>query len=634
MCGIAGSINFNGERPCTRPEIEAMCDAIRHRGPDSDGYYLTAPSSGKPSVGIGIRRLAINDLVTGNQPISNETKTLHLVCNGEIYNYPQLRKELEAAGHRFTTSNDVEAIVHLYEDHGIAALQKLRGMFAFALWDSRAGKLVIARDRIGKKPLIYAVWNGTLVFGSEFQAVLTHPLARRVVSREAIDSFLTFQYIPSPLSAFEGINKLQPGHYLVCGTTGIEKNERYWQPSFLPKIEMSEPEWEKAVTDKLREATRIRLMSDVPLGAFLSGGIDSSAVVAMMAQESSRPVKTFTIGFSQQEYSELGYGRAVARHLGTDHHELIVEPHAVEVLPILARHYGEPFGDSSALPSYYVAQITRRNVTVALNGDGGDESFAGYLRYRAMKLSRYLAPLGLPLKLTVPAVQALMRASSGKQRIFWHRIQRGLSAVGERGAVRNVRWHCIFDNERKNSLYTPEMTATGTDRTHYLSDLYDAAPCDNMIDRLLYTDQMSYLPECLLVKMDIASMANSLEARSPFLDHELIELAGRMPASYKMRGLTGKHILKKALAPYLPHDILYRQKMGFGIPVHHWFRKELKDFLEGTILSARAINRGYFKPDALRALFAEHQAGFADHGYRLWALLMLELWHREFIDTK
>lgn len=632
MCGIAGAINFTGERPCTRADISAMCDAIRHRGPDSDGYYISAPAAGMPSVGIGIRRLAINDLVTGNQPITNELKTLFLVCNGEIYNYPQLRKELEAAGHRFSTNNDVEAIVHLYEDHGINALQKLRGMFAFALWDAQAGQLIIARDRIGKKPLIYAVWNDTLVFGSEFQSVLAHPLARRAVSRDAIDAYLTLQYIPSPLSSFEGINKLEPGHYLVCSGKNIEKRERYWSPAFLPKQEMSGPEWEKAILDKLREATRIRLMSDVPLGAFLSGGIDSSAVVAMMAQESPRPVKTFTVGFSQQEYSELAYGKAVAQHLHTDHHELVVEPRAADVLPLLARHYGEPFADSSALPSYYVAQITRRNVTVALNGDGGDESFAGYLRYRAMKLSHYLAPLGLPLKLARPAAQALMRASTGQRRIFWHRVQRGLAAVGERDAVRNVRWHCIFDNERKTALYSAEMAASAVDRTRYLSDLYDAAPCDSMVDRLLYTDQMSYLPECLLVKMDIASMANSLEARSPFLDHELMELAGRMPDQYKMRGFTGKDILKKALAPFLPPDILHRQKMGFGIPVHHWFRNELKDFLEGTILSARALNRGYFKPDALRTLFSEHQAGYAEHGYRLWALLMLELWHQEFID--
>jgi asparagine synthase (glutamine-hydrolysing) len=413
------------------------------------------------------------------------------------------------------------------------------------------------------------------------------------------------------------------------------KVEKYWHLDFSHKLKLTEDEWKDRLLDKFRESVRIRMMSDVPLGAFLSGGVDSSAVVAMMMRESSSPVKTFSIGFSEQDFSELEYARMVARHLGTDHHEFVVSPHTVDILPKLAWHYGEPFADSSALPSYYVAQQTRQHVAVALNGDGGDENFAGYLRYRAFCLSEMLSPAGNLLSFAaLPLAQHLLRLSSGRLRKMVHRAQRILSALNEPPARRNTRWHTMFDNEKKIQLYSDEMRArfAGIDRWTYSENLFKIAPCNNAVDRLLYTDIMSYLPECLMVKVDIATMANSLEGRSPFLDHEFMELVASMPASLKMHGLQGKYILKKAFRGLLPEKILSRQKMGFGIPVDQWFRGELKDYLREIVLSERALKRGYFNREGLEHIIADHNDRRAENGYRLWALLMLELWHRAYID--
>ncbi|OGS17877.1 MAG: asparagine synthase (glutamine-hydrolyzing) [Elusimicrobia bacterium RIFOXYA2_FULL_50_26] len=630
MCGICGWFNYSKplERQTDEPVLRAMCNSLAHRGPDDEGIHIGRHAA------LGMRRLSIIDIKTGNQPIYNEDKTVTVICNGEIYNFKQLRAELEKSGHRFYTNSDVEVIVHLYEERGTGLLQSLRGMFAFAIFDSKKNLLFLARDRIGKKPLVYTKNDGHLVFASEIKSLLEFPGIEKSVNREAIDLYLTYQYVPSPLSAFNNIFKLPPAHFLICNADGSTRIERYWNVDFTTKSNFSAREWEERVIDKLNEATRLRMISDVPLGAFLSGGIDSSAVVALMAAGSSTPVKTFSIGFKEEDYSELKYAAQVARHVGSDHHELIVEPGTVDILPKLAWHYNEPFGDSSALPSYYVARETRRYVTVALNGDGGDESFAGYLRYRAFVLSKAVAPVAKTLSAPLlPASSFLLKhTSNANVRRLLNRLNIFLSAMNEPPARRNLRWHSIFNDERKAALYSADMRnlLDGKNCSSHLENLFIGAPANNDIDRLLYTDIMSYLPECLLVKMDIASMANSLEARSPFLDHELIELAAHMPAGLKLHGLTGKYILKKALRNMLPAAILNRKKMGFAIPVHHWFRGDLKNYISDILLSPQFLQRNYFDKNAVERLIKEHNQGAAEHGYRLWSLLMLELWHRAY----
>ncbi|MHB9155672.1 MAG: asparagine synthase (glutamine-hydrolyzing), partial [Endomicrobiales bacterium] len=481
MCGITGWYNWKNAARADEAgkTLRSMLDVITHRGPDEEGAYL---SDGKNSsnVALGIRRLSIIDLKTGAQPIHNEDKTVWVVCNGEIYNFGELRQGLEKQGHRFYTNSDVEVLVHLYEEKRYDLLRELRGMYAFALWDAKENKLFAARDRVGKKPLVYTVKDGALLFASEIKSLLEYPGVRREVNLDAIDLYLTYQYVPAPFTAFKGIHKLPPAHYLTCDSRGNIRTERYWDMDFTKKLTLQENEWEERILDKLREATKIRMVSDVPLGAFLSGGIDSSAVVAMMARESPRPVKTFAIGFEEQDFSELKYARLAAKHIGTDHHEFIVRPHTVDLLPKIAWHYGEPFSDSSALPSYYVAQQTRRQVTVALNGDGGDENFAGYLRYRAFRISETLAPVNhLVAFAALPVSQAMLRLTRGKARRFFHRAHLVASALEESPARRNIRWHCIFDNKRKAALLSDEMTShfKNTDRYDYLETLFNGATC-------------------------------------------------------------------------------------------------------------------------------------------------------------
>ena len=630
MCGITGWFNYSKSNiPGSEALLRKMCSVITHRGPDDEGLRLSSGAA------LGIRRLAVIDLKTGSQPIHNEDSSLWVVCNGEIYNFQELTETLKKRGHRFYTKSDVEVIVHLYEEYGTALLPHLRGMFAFALFDEKKNLFFAARDRLGKKPFTYALCGGSLVFGSEIKSILEFPGIKREVNYNAIHHYLTYQYVPSPLSAFEGIHKLPPASSLIRGSSGKVTIERYWQPDFRNKLNYTAAEWEEALLNKLEESTRIRMVSDVPLGAFLSGGVDSSAVVAMMARNSSQPVKTFSIGFAEQDFSELKFAAVVAKKFGTDHREFIVKPETAEILPKLAWHYGEPFADSSALPSYFVARETRKHVTVALNGDGGDESFAGYLRYKAFRFSEMTAPVNKFIyAIGSPLSRHLLKYSSGPVRKYLNYALRVSSALSQPPARRNIRWHSIFDNEAKNAIYSEAMINRfdGNDAFKYLEDIFNGAPAQNNTDRLLYTDLSAYLPECLLVKMDIASMANSLEARSPFLDHELVELAARMPPELKLKGLNGKYILKKSLKGILPAEILSRKKMGFGIPVNSWFRNELRAYLKDTVLSEKALARGYFKKDALEKLIAEHDSGRAEHGYRLWDLLMLELWHREFID--
>ncbi|HEX3083572.1 MAG TPA: asparagine synthase (glutamine-hydrolyzing) [Pyrinomonadaceae bacterium] len=627
MCGITGIVRSDGA-PVDRDLLARMNLAIEHRGPDEDGFYLS------DGVGLAMRRLAIIDLKSGQQPIHNADSTAWIVYNGEIYNYRELRKDLESRGHRFYTDSDTEAIVHAYDEYGTDCPKYLRGMFALAIWDTRTKSLFLARDRVGKKPLLYAQVNGQLVFGSEFMALLQHPDVSRDVNYEAIHHYLSFICVPSPLTAFQSISKLPPGHSLLW-KQGEIKLERYWEIDFAHKISIDEEEAGERVVDLLRDAVRVRLMSEVPLGAFLSGGIDSSAVVALMAQESSDKVKTFSIGFEEQDFSELHHARRVAEHVGTDHHEFIVKPDAMEILPTLVEHYGEPFADSSAIPSYYVSRETRKHVTVALNGDGGDECFAGYERYAAMSVAqRYvkLLPAAIRNGVIRNLANALPQAQSRKNPL--RKAQRFLDAASLSPVQRYLRWVSAFDDQAKRNIYSDEFRSETAEfsTVSFLEPWFARANGAGIVDASLLTDTMTYLPNDLLVKMDIASMTVSLEARSPFLDHHLMEFAASLPERLKLRGMTTKYLLKQVLKKFVPEENLTRAKMGFGIPIGHWFRGSMQSFLRETLLSEKALSRGLFNPDKVRQMIDHHVDRKVDHDQRLWSLLMLELWFERFID--
>jgi asparagine synthase (glutamine-hydrolysing) len=627
MCGITGIVRSDGA-PVDRELLERMNQAIRHRGPDEDGFYLS------DGVGLAMRRLAIIDLKSGQQPIHNADQTAWIVYNGEIYNYRELRKDLESRGHRFYTDSDTEAIVHAYDEWGTDCPKYLRGMFALAIWDERKKSLFLARDRVGKKPLLYAQVNGQLVFGSEFMALLQHPDVSRDVNYEAIHHYLSFICVPAPLTAFQSISKLPPGHTLLW-QNGQIKLERYWQLDFSNKISIDEEEAGERVVELLRDAVRVRLMSEVPLGAFLSGGIDSSAVVALMAQESSEQVKTFSIGFEEQDFSELHHARRVAEHVGTDHHEFVVKPDAMEILPTLVEHYGEPFADSSAIPSYYVSRETRKHVTVALNGDGGDECFAGYERYAAMNVAqRYvkLLPAAIRNGVIRNLANALPQAQSRKNPL--RKAQRFLDAASLGPVQRYLRWVSAFDEPAKLNIYSDNFRQETArfSTISFLEPWFAKANGAGIVDASLLTDTMTYLPNDLLVKMDIASMTVSLEARSPFLDHHLMEFAASLPEHLKLRGMTTKYLLKKVLKKFVPEENLTRPKMGFGIPIGQWFRGSMQTFLRETLLSQKALSRGLFDPDKVRQMVDQHVERKVDHDQRLWSLLMLELWFERFID--
>lgn len=627
MCGIVGIIN-NRSEPVDRGILENMNRAITHRGPDDDGFYL------KNNVGLGMRRLSIIDLASGQQPIRNADGSKWIVYNGEIYNYQDLRRDLDARGHRFYTNSDTEAVIHLYDEEGPDFLRHLRGMFAFAIWDEADQSLFLARDRVGKKPLLYSHQpNGDLIFGSEFQALLKHPAVSRDVDYEALNDYMSYLCVPAPKTAYKQIRKLEPGHWLRWKDGEIE-TKRYWLPDFSKKIKISEEEAIEETTRIIRESTRLRMISEVPLGAFLSGGVDSSTVVALMAEESTRPVKTFSIGFEEQDFSELKYAKRVAEHVGAEYNEFIVKPNAVEILPTLVEHYGEPYADSSAIPTYYVSRETRKHVTVALNGDGGDESFAGYERYSAMLIAERYAqiPAVLRKSLIEGAVNLLPTSELKRSRV--RDAKRFLSAANLPRTKRYLRWMSTFDPEAKASIYTDEFRAAvgPADDGAVLDRWFATANGSGVLDAAMLTDQMTYLPNDLLVKVDIASMANSLEARSPFLDHNVIEFAASLPESLKMRRFETKSLLKKVAARLVPREVVYRRKMGFGVPIGKWIRGEMKDFVRDVLLSPTALDRGIVKPDKIQKYVNEHISGSRDHAFQIWTLLMLELWFQKFID--
>lgn len=627
MCGIVGFVGKNSTGQ-DRSILEKMNGAIRHRGPDDDGFYYD------DGVALGMRRLSIIDVSGGHQPIHNGDSNKWIVFNGEIYNYQDLRNNLEKLGHGFYTNSDTEAIIHLYEEYGADCVTHLRGMFAFAIWDTIEKSLFLARDRVGKKPILYSHQdNGDLIFGSEFQALLQHPHISREVDLNAIDSYMSYLCIPAPQTAFKQIRKLEPGHWLRWKEGEIE-TKRYWTPDFSRKIKITEEEAIEETTRILRESTKLRMISEVPLGAFLSGGVDSSIVVALMAQESSKPVRTFSIGFEEQDYSELKYARRVAEHVGAEYNEFVVRPDAMGVVPTLVEHYGEPYSDSSALPTYYVSKETRKHVTVALNGDGGDESFAGYERYAAMKVAETYNRIPKVFRKAIIDGPVNLLPTSELKRSRFRDAQRFIQAANLPKTERYFRWVSTFSRGAKLDLYTKDFAAAVSSQnpSAYLDKWFAKANGSGTLDGALLTDQMTYLPNDLLVKVDIASMANSLEARSPFLDHNVIEFAASLPENLKMQRLQTKSLLKKVAARLVPREVVYRRKMGFGVPIGKWFRGEMKDFVKDVLLSEKSLKRGVVKPEMLQRLVNEHISARRDLAFQLWTLLMLELWFQKFID--
>ena len=614
MCGIAGIVR-QVERPSDILALRAMTDALEHRGPDEGGERL------EPGMVLGVRRLRIIDLVTGSQPISNEDGSIWTVQNGEVYSFVSLRDELARLGHSFRTRSDTEAIVHAYEEWGAAAVDRLRGMFAFAVWDSRRRRLVLARDRLGKKPLFYARLGNDLAFASEIQALLRVDGVDLSIDTGALGDYLTYGYVPAPATIFRGIRKLPPAHLAVWEGGRLEVR-RYWQLDHLPKLELSDVEAEAQFEAVLEEAVRIRLISDVPLGALLSGGIDSSTVVALMARAGGA-VKTFSVGFEESAFDELQHARHVARLFGTDHHELVVTADAPSVLPLLVRHYGEPFADSSAIPTYYVTKMAHDHVTVALNGDGGDESFAGYDRYGAMALAERVRTIPGSLAILRWGARALRPASRRR------RALRFIDAAALPERERYAWWMSVITPDLRAALLVDDRLHAGDGRSFAVERSLDAYAALGPIDRLLATDVATYLPGDLLVKMDIAAMANSLETRSPLLDQEVVAFAARLPERMKWSPRHGSKVLLRRLARRLvPGLDVRRPKQGFAAPIGTWLRTSCRDLAFDALFDPVARSRGYFDPKVLERLWQEHQAG-TDHATALWTILMLELWARE-----
>lgn len=627
MCGIAGMFEHTEtmSRAERREVIERMCDRIEHRGPDDEGFHIEG------GVALGMRRLSIIDLVAGHQPISNEDGSIWIVFNGEIYNYREIRDDLIARGHRFQTKSDTETIVHLYEEEGEACVERLRGMFAFAIWDRRERKLFIARDRVGVKPLHYAVTSNGIIFGSEIKSLLQHPAINREVNLEAISDFLSFGYLPDPQSAFRGINKLPAGHTLTFKDSRLSLRQ-YWDFQYQETSEKEardESYYIERLRELLAESVRLRLVSDVPLGAFLSGGIDSSTVVAMMAREMGQPVKTFSIGFAESDFDELKYARIAARHFNTDHHEFVVTPDVCGIVEEVVWHHDEPFADVSSIPTYIVSKMAREHVTVALSGDGGDELFAGYERYlvdgRRSRFERI--PRFIRRNLLLKASRLMPRGAYGKN------FLRNIALDADERYIDSLSY---FNEEKKRDLLSTEFLRglTGRDSSEQFKRIYAAPSSSERVDHLLYLDSKTYLPGDIMTKVDRMSMAHSLEAREPLLDHKLIEFAQSIPARFKLRGLETKSILKRAVRGLIPDEIVDRKKQGFDVPLQKWFKEDLREMLQDTLTGSRARSRGYFKPGAVEAILDEHLRGRRDNSRHLWGLLTLELWHQAFIDRR
>ncbi|MGQ9672315.1 MAG: asparagine synthase (glutamine-hydrolyzing) [Candidatus Aminicenantales bacterium] len=632
MCGICGvAMTFPAE-PVPASLLAAMCRTLTHRGPDEEGIFTAS------TIGLAARRLSIIDLERGHQPLANENETVWVAHNGEVYNFPVLRQELIERGHVFRTRTDTETIVHAYEEWGEAFVLKLRGMFAFALWDGREGKLLLVRDRLGVKPLYYTeLDNGCLVFGSELKALIVHPAVRRSLDPRALDFYLTLEYIPAPLSIFKGIHKLPAGTYLVY-KNGQSKIKKYWDiaPSleaFSGNAAKDLPSIADELYERLKESVRLRLISDVPLGAFLSGGIDSSAIVGLMRELGASPLKTFSIGFEEVSYNELKYARRIAEKFGTEHEEFILEPKALELTEKLVRHLDEPFGDFSIFPTYLVSKMARSRVKVILSGDGGDEIFGGYEHYQAQKIATSLAARAIGLSLS-PLINRF--PPSGQKKGLWNKLQRFLLGLEQNRELRHLRWMTFLTPSEKAQLYSQELKSEldGIHEVHRLSpfeEIFAALPAFDPTNGELYLDLKTYLPDDIMVKVDRMSMAASLEAREPLLDHELVEFAFGLPGRFKLKGLTTKWVFKKTMERLLPHENIYRPKEGFSIPIKHWLRGELKPMMLDYLNERRIQSGGLFRSEVVKKMIEAHLSGRKNFSHQLWALLVFEVWRENYL---
>ena len=632
MCGIAGILNSRG--PVDRDVLARMTNSLRHRGPDDEEYHLETPAPGRLAVGLGFRRLAIIDLGAGRQPMANEDESLWIVCNGEIYNHQDLRSELEARGHRFRTHCDIETLLHLYEESGPDCLQKVNGMFAAAIWDTRDQRLFLARDRLGKKPLYYRHTPSQFLFGSEVKALLQHPDCPPELDRVSLAKYLAYEYVPSPHCIFKGIQKLPAGHHLTW-KNGQTTVRQYWDLSF-PPVANSRPEGEIAdeLLARLREAVRLRLISDVPLGVFLSGGIDSSSVVAMMAElRPASQIKTFAIGFEERSFDESHHARLVARHFGTDHHEDILKSQTlVDILPEVADFLDEPFADASIIPTYLLSRFTRRHVTVALGGDGGDELLAGYPTFQADRVARWYRRLPSALHKGLAQRLTGLLPVSHKNFSFDFKVKQFLRGVSYEPGIRNQVWLGSFTPDEQQNLLRAD--SGGADVYDDIRAAEGRCEAKAALNRLVYLYCKFYLQDDILFKVDRASMACGLEARAPFLDYTLVDFLCTIPPRLKLRGLTAKYILKRALKGRLPADILGRGKKGFGIPIAKWFRGELRELLQDTLSESRLKRQGLFNPTAVSALIAQHLQGKKDNRKQLWTLFMFQLWHEKYLRAQ
>lgn len=607
-----------------------MGKALHHRGPDDSGSYL----SRERKVGLSFRRLAIIDLSEkGHQPMNYKNR-YWIVFNGEIYNFQEKRTELEREGYLFTSHSDTEVILALYDKYGTDCLVHLRGMFAFTIYDEQTGVLFCARDRVGKKPFKYYQDGEVFIFASELKAILTQPEYKKEPDFVAIHHYLTYQYCPAPLTGFKNIKKLEPGHFLLLNTrTGQLQKECYWKLDYTKKLHLSEKKWIKLIREKLSESVRIRMISDVPLGAFLSGGVDSSAVVAYMTEHSKEPIKTFSIGFKEEKFNELPYAKKIAKQFNTRHTEFIVESKAIEILPMLVKQYEEPYADPSALPTFYLSKLTREHVTVALNGDGGDENFAGYNSYQIFKWTLLYEPLSFFHSLFVLPISRFLTTVFRTE--FFHKAYKFSQSLAEKRDRRFLHYMCHFNNSMKDYLYTDDFKqkVSKEDSFALFEKMMQSAVTINPMDRVFSTDIRTYLPDALMTKVDIATMAASLEGRSPFLDHEFLELTAKIPDHLKLKGLRKKkYILKKALEGILPKDILYRPKKGFGVPLNEWFRDELREYSRGILLAPSAQCHTFLKAEAVKELLDDHVSGKRNNGSLIWNLLVLELWLQEYFD--
>ena len=623
MCGIAGVVSTTRESNITEALVHQMCEQIVYRGPDDEGLYVA------DGAGLGMRRLSIIDLSGGHQPVFNEDRGAWIVFNGEIYNFPELRPELESRGHSFRTHTDTEVIIHLYEEMGADCVRKLRGMFALAIYDKTKRKLILARDRLGKKPLHYAFHNGNLYFASEIKSILAVAPELVEVNSQGLLEYLYFGYVPDPITVFTGIHKLPPGHLLEF-QDGEIRVRQYWDlPEYNTHPPKNEEECLEELEQRLFDATKMRLISDVPLGAFLSGGTDSSTVVALMARASSGPVKTFSIGFKKDDFNEAHCARIVAKRFATDHYEMILEPDVVQTVEHLTSSLEEPFGDSSMLPTYYVSQMARQHVTVALSGDGGDEMFAGYDRYRIHAGRRIFEHIpGWARKFYRD--QVFPRLPNRMQgRTFTYNV----SLPWQERYVDGLSFLPAF--ERDTPLLSNdfrEILNRSDDPANVLRRYFAQAPAKDPIDQLLYVDTKTYMVADILTKVDRMSMLNSLEVRVPILDHVFVEWVAGLPPQWKLRGNQQKYILRKlAERVGVPREVLYRQKQGFSLPLVHWMRNELKDMLM-ILLEPRTLERGYFQANGVRKLMDDHLLRGKTMTGRIWRLLMFELWHRNFLE--